>query len=97
MSDFKRELISLDEELSKDTTKESILNDCIYFRLSKLLNVQAAYFDESLAAVQSALNLIDFSDSYNLKKFNVLFKNLHHVLGIDRRMMINHLIKIRDM
>lgn len=97
MSEFKKELLSLNEELSKDIDRDRIMSDCIYNRLSKLLEVQAAYFDESLANIQSALNLIDFSDANNLNKFNALFKNLHHFMGVDRCRMISYLIKLKNM
>ena len=96
MSNFKNELLNLNDELT-DINRDELLSDCIYNRLSKLLEVQAAYLDESLSAVQSELNLTDLSDSYNLRKFNVLFKNLHHYMGIDRYKIIKCLIRLKNL
>ena len=99
-SNFKDELLLLDEELSKPIDRDKLLYTCACNRLSKLLKVQAAYFDESLDTIQSHLNMLDFSDkrniTYNLKKFNALFKNLHHCMGIDRHRMIDYLIKLSE-
>lgn len=87
----------LDKELGENISKSDLLSNCVYNRLSKILEVQASYFDESLSTIQNALDSIDFSNAYNLKKFNILFKNLHHFMGVDRHRMISYLIKLKNM
>lgn len=96
MTALELELHELDLNLSAAESKNDIMNRCVYNRLSNLINVQAACFDDSLSAVQSAMNLLDWSDIHNLKRFNKLFKNLYHFMGIDRRKMISYLIQMYD-
>ncbi len=96
MTALESELHELDLNLSTVESKNDIMNRCVYNRLSNLINVQAACFDDSLSAVQSAMNLLDWSDINNLKRFNKLFKNLYHFMGIDRRKMISYLIQMYD-
>ena len=97
MSQIERELKNFEAELDNAETKEQILARCVYDRLSNILDVQSDCFDESLSAVQCAMNILDLHDPQNLKQFNKLFKNLYHFMGIDRRKMIHDLIQVYNL
>lgn len=97
MSLLEKQLRQFDDELSKPETKEQILARCVYDRLSNILDVQAKCLDESLDAVQCAINVLDLHDPHSLKQFNKLFKNLYHFMGIDRHKMITDLIQIYNL
>lgn len=97
MNKLELELKNLSDNLSDTETRTELLNQCVYDRLSDLLVVQASYFDDSLSAINSALNLMDFTDHRNLRQFNVLCKNLYHFMGIDRHRMINYMIQVKNL
>lgn len=97
MTNLEAELRNFESELDSPENKERILANCVYDRLSNILDVQSSCFDDALGAVQCAMNVLDWGDPQNLKQFNKLFKNLYHFMGIDRRKMINDLIQVYNL
>lgn len=95
MTQTEQEVLLLYNALDSDDSKDNVMKECVYDRLSGLLVVQADYFDHVLIQVESSMNLLETTDLSRLKQFNQIFSSLFHQMGINRHAILNQLIDIQ--